>query len=114
MGQSFVSSLFHCTFSTKFRRPLIRDEIEERLWKYAHGIARQNRMKALKIGGVEDYLHVLLSIPSTIPISKAMQLIKGGSSKWIHDTFPALRSFGWQEGNGAFSIGVSQVEPTVA
>jgi hypothetical protein len=44
----------------------------------------------------------------------AIQLIKGGSSKWIHETFPKHQSFMWQEGSGAFSIGVSQVEATIA
>jgi hypothetical protein len=47
-----------------------------------------------------------------VPISRAVQLIKGGSSKWIHQQFPAFRDFAWQEGYGAFSIGVSQLEIT--
>ena len=38
-------------------------------------------MKAIEIGGVEDHVHMLLSLPATMPIAKAMQLIKGGSSK---------------------------------
>lgn len=42
-----------------------------------------------------------------------MQLIKGGSSKWIHDTFPEKRDFEWQEGYGAFSIGIGDVERTI-
>ncbi len=46
-------------------------------------------------------------------VAKAMQLIKGGSSKWIHESFPMHRSFAWQEGYGAFSIGVSQIDSTV-
>jgi putative transposase len=41
-----------------------------------------------------------------------MQLLKGNSSKWIHETFPKLADFAWQEGYGAFSIGVSGVEAT--
>jgi REP element-mobilizing transposase RayT len=69
-------------------------------------------MPALSIGGVEDHVHVLLSLPSTLSISKAMQLIKGNSSKWIHETFADLRYFAWQEGYGAFSIGVSGIEDT--
>jgi REP element-mobilizing transposase RayT len=77
------------------------------------GIARQNKMKALAVGGIEDHVHVLLSIPAVISVAKSIQLIKGGSSKWLHDTFPALRSFAWQEGYGAFSIGISQVEKTI-
>jgi putative transposase len=45
-----------------------------------------------------------------MPVSKAMQLIKGGSSKWIHETFPEHRLFAWQEKYGAFSVSVSQLE----
>jgi hypothetical protein len=45
-------------------------------------------------------------------IAKALQLIKGGSSKWMHDEFPQRRDFAWQEGYGAFSIGVSQLDDT--
>ena len=43
-----------------------------------------------------------------------MQLLKGNSSKWIRETFPKMRSFAWQEGYGAFSVGVSGVDATVA
>ena len=45
-----------------------------------------------------------------MPIAKAVQLVKGGSSKWIRDTF-AL-DFAWQEGYGAFSIAVSGLQDT--
>jgi REP element-mobilizing transposase RayT len=114
MPQSFCSALFHCVFSTKERRQLITPKLQESLWPYLGGIARENRMTALAIGGVEDHLHILLSLPSTLDVAKSMQLIKGGSSKWIHDTFPEHRSFAWQSGYGAFSIGVSQVDDTIA
>ena len=70
--------------------------------------------KAIKVGGVEDHIHVLISLPQTITIAKAAQLIKGNSSKWIHDTFPKLKVFAWQEGYAAFSIGVSGIDDTVA
>jgi REP element-mobilizing transposase RayT len=88
--------------------------LQERLWPYIGGIAKQNRMKALAVGGVEDHMHLLLSLPSTLSVSKPLQLIKGGSSKWIHDTFPGQRDFAWQEGYGAFSIGITQVDDTIA
>ena len=90
---SYISSYFHCVFSTKERRPLITPELRERLWPFLGGIARQNKMMAMEVGGVEDHAHILLSLPATMPISKAVQLIKGGSSKWIHETFPDPREF---------------------
>jgi putative transposase len=112
MPHSYVSALFDCVFSTKERRKTITEDLQERLWQYMGGIARENKMRALSIGGIEDHVHLLLSIPSTVGIAKALQLIKGGSSKWVHDTFPEHRGFDWQEGYGAFSIAVSQVDDT--
>ncbi len=76
------------------------------------GIARVNHFKALAVGGMPDHAHVLLSLPAAMPIAKAVQLIKGGSSKWINDQ-STRRSFAWQDAYGAFSIGISQVEDTI-
>jgi putative transposase len=113
MAHSFVCSHFHCTWSTKERRPLITANLEKRLWPYLGGIARDNHFKALAIGGVADHVHVLLSLPGTIAVAKAVQLIKGGSSKWVHDEFREYQDFAWQEGYGAFTIGVSQIDRTI-
>jgi len=112
---SFNSCLMHCVFSTKERRSFLTPSIRAQLWPYLGGIARENDMKTLGIGGVGDHMHVLLSLPATLPVSKAMQLLKGNSSKWLRETFPELRpqDFAWQEGLGAFSIGVSGVEDTL-
>jgi putative transposase len=67
----------------------------------------------LAVGGAADHVHLLLSLPRTISVAKAVQLVKSGSSKWLHENFPKLKSFAWQEGYGAFSIGVSQRAATV-
>ena len=114
MSHAYVSNLMHCTFSTKDRYPFIDSELELRLWPYLGGIARENRMKALAIGGTMDHLHALLSLPGMMSFSKAVQLIKGGTSKWVHDSFPRLQRFAWQEGYGAFSVSASQVPKTIA
>jgi REP element-mobilizing transposase RayT len=113
MSHTFVNSLHHCVFSTKERRPMITPELQSRLLQYMGGISRENKIKLISAGGVADHVHLLISMPATISVSKAMQLIKGGSSKWIHETFAEQRKFEWQEGYGAFSIGISEVERTV-
>jgi len=71
-------------------------------------------MKALAIGRATDHVHVLISLPATLCAAKAIQLLKGNSSKWIRETFPKMRSFAWQEGYGAFSVGISGVDATIA
>lgn len=113
MAHSFISQLLHCVFSTKERRPLITPELQPRLYSYIGGIARKHKMKLMATGGIEDHIHLLVSLPSTLSIAQALQLIKGGSSKWVHDTFAEHRQFEWQEGYGAFSIGISDVERTI-
>ncbi len=87
--------------------------LQERLFPYMGGIARKNKMKLIAAGGVEDHVHLLISLPKTLDIAHAMQLIKGGSSKWIHEMFADQRLFEWQEGYGAFSIGIGEVKRTV-
>lgn len=111
---SFTSIFVHCVWSTKNREPLLTSDVRDRLWPYLGGIARENKMKAVAIGGAADHVHALVSLPATLSVAKALQLLKGNSSKWTHETFPKMRSFEWQEGYGAFGIGVSGVDATVA
>ena len=113
MAHSYISIYIHYIFSIKNRQKIIKPELEERLWPYMGGIARENKMKALAIGGMEDHAHVFLSLPSTLSISQAIQLVKGGSSTWVSKTFPEFKDFQWQEGYGAFSISISHIDNTV-
>jgi putative transposase len=112
MSHTHYSILVHCVFSTKERRPLIPYDMKDRLWPYIAGIARQNQFKALAVGGMQDHAHALLSLPTAMPVAKAMQLIKGGSSKWINDHL-GRGSFAWQDGYSAFTIGISQLQNTI-
>ena len=110
---SYVKIYIHYVFSTKFREPYIVPELENRLWAYMGGIARKNNMEAIAINGTEDHAHVLLSLPSTITIAHAIQLVKGASSNWVHDTFQEYQDFEWQKGYGAFSISHYDLQKTI-
>ncbi len=114
MANTYTSVNVHFVFSTKNRAPLISANIQERLWSFMGGIARENQMKALCIGGVANHVHLLVSMPNTLSIAKGIQLIKGGSSTWIHTTFPNMGDFAWQEGYGAFSVSLSHLPETIA
>ena len=113
MSHTYCCSLFHCVFSAKGRRKTIPPEIQPRLWAYMGGIAREHVMKALGIGGMEDHVHLLLSLSSSMSIAAAMREVKSASSHWMHETC-AMNGFEWQEGYGAFSIGWTQVAATLA
>jgi putative transposase len=107
MGHTYTSNLYHIVFSTKLRQSFHPD-IRERLHSYLGGAARANGFEALRVGGPTDHVHILLKMPPTLALSKAVQLIKTASSKWIHETFPTQRSFEWQEGYAAFTVSESQ------
>jgi len=83
MSHSHVFCLIHIVFSTAERRPSIRDDLRERLHAYLGGIARENGILTLAIGGAADHLHLLLSLPPTVSVAKAVQLLKSGSSNWV-------------------------------
>jgi putative transposase len=112
MSHTYVSNLIHCVFSTKERRNLIVPDKQTQLWSYLGGIARKNAFRAVAIGGIANHVHLLLSIPATMPLAKAVQLLKGGSSKWMNDN--CAGKFAWQAGYGAFTVGISQQAHTVA
>ena len=113
MSHTFSSAHVHCVFSTRERVAHITPELESQLWSYIGGIARNHGFTSHAVGGVEDHMHVLLTIPPRISVAEAVQAIKGVSSKWIHETRPDQKDFAWQQGYGAFSIGISQMDDTI-
>ena len=44
---------------------------------------------------------------TAITFGVRVQLLKGGSSKWIKDAFPNLRGFAWQDGYAAFGVSMA-------
>jgi REP element-mobilizing transposase RayT len=103
MSHTHTCNFVHCVFSTKDRANLIPDPA--RLWRYVGGIARQKNILLLAAGGTANHLHLLLSLPPTLQLAKAVQEIKGNSSKWINELGSR---FAWQEGYSAFSVSQSQ------
>ena len=113
MANTFTSLHYHMVFSTKNLERWITSDVEERIWAYLGGIAKENKVHPIQIGGVEDHVHLLLGAPASLAPSKIAQLIKGGSSAWIHDTFPNMKRFAWQDGYGVFSVSKSNIPEVV-
>lgn len=113
MANTFSQLYLHLVFSTRNREPFIRPEIEERVWAYMAGVAKRHGMAPIQIGGFVDHVHACVGTPTTISASQAAKYIKGDSSMWIHQEFPELRSFAWQDGYGAFSVSRSALPDVV-
>src|SRR5436853_7786885 len=109
MANTYTSLLYHIVFSTKDRIEHLKPEIEERIWSYIGGVARKHQMTALQVGGVEDHIHALVMAPPVYSPSQIAKFLKGDSSKWVHEEFPRLRGFGWQDGYSAFTVSTSSV-----
>ncbi len=110
MPQSFGSLYFHLIFSTKNRVPSISDTIQPRLFEYLGGILRNQKGRLVAAGGIEDHVHLLVSLSRQACISDTLRDLKSNSSGWIHETFPTQRSFAWQSGYGAFSVSFSALD----
>jgi putative transposase len=113
MANTYTSLHYHIVFSTKDREPWITPDIEKQVWGYLAGVADRHGMMALKIGGLEDHLHLVLALPPTVPVSKAVHLLKGASSRWIRLTLSELDAFRWQDGYGAFTVSKSALPATI-
>jgi len=114
VAQSLSNVLLHIVFSTKNRDPFIDEDVEESLFKYIGGICRDLKCPSHKIGGTDDHVHIACSLSRTVAISKLVEEIKTGSSKWIKSVDNRFADFTWQNGYGAFSIGQSQLDELVS
>jgi len=111
MPQSLAKILVHAVFSTKDRRPFLRDKpLCEELHRYLGGILAGHDCQPLIVGGVEDHVHILAVLARTVTAADMVKEAKRGSSLWLKTKSPALHDFAWQNGYGIFSIGFSQVE----
>jgi REP element-mobilizing transposase RayT len=105
-----VSLNVHLVFSTKNRHPFIDRELAPRLYGYVGGIVRNTGSALLAIGGVEDHVHLLVSLGRQTCIADLVRDVKSNSSGWVHETFPGREKFAWQAGYGAFGVSVSFLE----
>ena len=108
MPGTYSQILLHIVFSTKHRQPWITAGIADRLYRYMGGIVRAKKGILYDIGGVDDHVHLYVRWQTDDGVSDLMRTVKARSSKWVHDTFPALKSFAWQEGYSVFSVSKSQ------
>jgi REP element-mobilizing transposase RayT len=111
MAQSLSKILLHVVFSTKDRRPLLRDRaLRDEMHRYVGGILAGLDCPSIIVGGVEDHVHLLCILSRTCTPADMVKEVKRSSSLWIKKRAPEHVDFAWQNGYGIFSIGYSQME----
>lgn len=106
MSHTYTKNHQHVIFSTAGRHKLIDKSGQNKVWAYLAGICRNHGIFVRAIGGVEDHVHLLVELPPSIAIAKAVNLVKSNSSKWLNET---RRGFAWQKDYAAFSVSASNV-----
>jgi REP element-mobilizing transposase RayT len=117
MPSSYVCLHHHIVFSTKGRQPWLKEDMRERLFQYFGGTIRGLDGVLIAAGGIEDHVHLLVSLSKTHALSDDLRDIKAESSAWIHKTYPSMKGFGWQVGYGAFTVsysGLARVKEYIA
>ena len=109
---SIICNRVHIVFGTAERRALIPDDLQERLWAYIGGVARNLDAVAMAVGGTADHVHILLAVPANESLSELVQKIKANSSRWVSEE-GKIPLFSWQKGYGAFSVGATGMKPTI-
>jgi putative transposase len=111
MSQSLSQIYLHLVFSTKLRQPFLADrDFRFRAHSYLAGICNHQQCPAIKVGGVEDHVHILCRLAKTMDVATLVREIKRDSSKWVKEAQPQLLDFHWQTGYGAFSLSPSHVD----
>jgi putative transposase len=104
---------YHLVWATKDRQPLIHPQRETELYNYIIGKADTLNCIVHAIGGTENHIHLIVSIPPTQSIAEFVKSIKGSSSHYLNQILQNPNRFGWQEGYGVFSLGETQLEQAV-
>jgi REP element-mobilizing transposase RayT len=109
MPSTHLSLHYHIVFETKNHEPMIQSAWRADLHTYLGGIIRTAGGVAVSVGGVSDYVHLLIGLRATHRLADVLRELKAVSSRWVHDEI-ALRAFAWQEGYGALTVSASQRE----
>ena len=111
MPQSFSAVYVHLAFSTKERRPFLRDgAVRAALHEYLGGISKNLECAPLRTGGVDDHIHHLGRLGRTISLAEWVKELKRSTNLWLKDRGADYANFEWQAGYAAFSVSQSNLE----
>ncbi len=105
---------YHLVWATYQRAPLLTEQVEKEIYGAVIGKARELGVIMHAIGGLEDHIHVVASIPPKIAVADCIRLFKGASSHHVNHQPAAGSNFGWQDGYGALTFGDAAMSDIVA
>jgi putative transposase len=111
MPQSLAKVAIHIVYSTKDRRPWLRDlDLRNRCCAYAATVLKRDvDSPAVVINGTEDHVHMLCLLSRKFAIMELVKVCKTETAKWIKKQEARLEGFRWQAGYGVFSVSESNL-----
>ena len=113
MAASQTHLYIHIVWATFDRLPLVTPALEEHLYAAITRECENLKCQMIAIGGIADHVHALVRLHSQVAVAAIVQQMKGSSSRWIHERDNNMMAFAWQDGYGAFSVGLSQIDDTI-
>ena len=113
MANTYTKLNIHIVFHVKSTSVCIKNEDQPKVFAYIGGIVRNVEGYPVTIGGIENHIHILATMPKTTSVSEFVQKIKANSSRWIKTLDKYYESFAWQEGYGAFCVSPSLLKKTI-
>src|SRR5438105_7646781 len=104
MRKNKIRVYVHFVWATWDRLPIIRPEFERELYRYISTVCRDDKCDVLALNGMEDHVHLLVSLAPTISMAGLMKDVKGGSSRFVSEELAPGEWFQWQGHYGAFSV----------
>ena len=100
---SYTQTLYHIVFRTHRSGNTICIQHERELYSYILGFINNKGGHLYRIGGMPDHLHMLVSLPPTLAMSKFVQDLKVATSKWLkaNPHFPTFD--GWTKEYAGFT-----------
>jgi len=111
MPQSLSAVYIHLAFSTKDRRPFLRNKaVRDKLHSQMGGISKTLECPSLIVGGVEDHVHLLCRFGRNVTQAEWVKELKRVSNGWLKEQGPDYADFEWQGGYADFSVSHSNLE----
>jgi putative transposase len=86
---------YHFVWVTKYRYPVLRGEVSERVRELIRQSCMSREIRILKGHVAKDHIHLLVSCPPSLSPAKVMQYLKGRSSRMLQQEFSHLRKRYW-------------------
>jgi len=107
---SFWKCYFHAVWATHKRESVITSQIEIVIFEAIRHKSAEMECVILALNGVEDHIHVAVSIPPKIAPAERLRNVKGLSARQVNDSFPDLMPrFRWQDGYGLLTFGAKNM-----